>query len=406
VDKAESAAEYALLLDDQSAEAFAALGHVKVATRDYSGAEAALKKAIALNPNDVRAHMSLALVFGRHGKEDEAFALVKKALELHPMSGELNHWMGDYHNNAIMRKKTRHRDWDMAFKYYKRAMDRDPDFYHPYYAVGQYYVSTGQLDQAIPYFRKVVDLSTGPTKSGQGIGRLTSIYVDIGDYASAAQVIRRSKELEPDKFGAIDSEIHLQLARRDFPAARDIIHRTLPANIDKDRETSLMAFYEMVVGDTGHAEEIYTRFAAAPEPCAPFGPVDLCSTNELQWGMLGAVNLAYLHKRNGDTPAARELLGNAREYIEFKTDRQWFVNVNGSLYVLAQIAALEGDNDAAIEYVREAVDAGWSKAWFGRIDPIMADLRKDARYLQMLDELEDKLLNIRERTKVLASNEP
>ena len=283
-------------------------------------------------------------------------------------------------------------------------MDRDPDFYHPYAAVGQYYVSTGQLDQAIPYFRKVVDLSTGPTKSGQGIGRLTSIYVDIGDYASAAQVIRRSKELEPDKFGAINSEIHLQLARRDFPAARDIIHRMLPANIDKDSITSLMAFYEMVIGDTDHAEEIYTRFTAAPEPCATFGPVDLCSSNELKWGMLGAVNLAYLHKRNGDTPAARELLGNAREYIEFRRDRQRFVN--GSLYVLAQIAAVEGNYDAAIEYVRAAIEAGWTKAWFGRIDPIMAGLRKDARYMQILEELEEKLSEMREHPKMLASNEP
>jgi hypothetical protein len=36
----------------------------------------------------------------------------------------------------------------------------------------------------------------------------------------------------------------------------------------------------------------------------------------------------------------------------------------------------------------------------------MADLRKDARYLRMLEELEDKLLEMRERSNVLALNKP
>lgn len=34
----------------------------------------------------------------------------------------------------------------------------------------------------------------------------------------------------------------------------------------------------------------------------------------------------------------------------------------------------------------------------------MADLRKDARYLQILGDLEDKLLEMREHPKMMASN--
>ncbi len=118
--------------------------------------------------------------------------------------------------------------------------------------------------------------------------------------------------------------------------------------------------------------------------------------------MLGAVNLAYLHKSNGDTRAARELLVKAREYIESRGDHPALAG--GIPYVHAQIAAIEGNSDAAIEYFRKAVDAGWTRAWVGRIDPIMADLRKDARYMQILEELEEKLLEMREHPKMLASN--
>ena len=409
LDKAESAAEYALLLDDQSAESFAALGSVKGVGRDYSGAEVAYRKAIALNPNNIRAYKWLASNIALQGRKEEALVVVKKALELHPKSGVLNDWMGRYYNTMD------HRHWDIAFDYFKRAMELDPDYRAPYRTVGLYYFSTGQLDQAIPYFSKVVDLTTGPTKAGLYTGLLASTYVDIGDYAAAKHVIRRAKELEPHLFDVVNSEIQLQLALRDFSAARDIVHGLLPTYIDKHVETSLMAFYEMVIGDKDHAQEIYTRLGLAPEAADIYGNVYLYRSNELGWGMLGAVNLAYLHKNNGNTRTAQQLIGKARDYIESMSDHPLHMGgidsdyplyVGGIAYVLAQIAAVEGNTEAAIDHVREAVESGWTKAWFGRVDPIMADLRKDARYTQMLDELEVKLLEMREHRRMLASIEP
>jgi TolB-like protein/DNA-binding winged helix-turn-helix (wHTH) protein/Tfp pilus assembly protein PilF len=394
--KAESAAEYALLLDDQSAEAFAALGHIKSLASDHSGAEVAYRKAVALNPIDFRAYWWLILEINRQGREDEAFAMVKKALELHPMSGELNSWMGGFYNRLP------NRDWDTAFKYYQQAMDRDPDFHMSYLFVGFHYLNTGQLDQAIPYLNKTVDMTTGPKKAGVFVGALASIYVDIGDYESAARVIRRARELEPNHLGATNAEIHLQLARRNISAAREIVHRIYSKSIDDDVTMGLMAFYEMVIEDIDHAEKIYARLAAAQEPDI-YDHVNLYRANELSWGMMGAVNLAYLHKRNGQNQAAEKLIRKAREHIESHRDHPEFVS--SSSYVLAQIAAVEGNNDAALEHVRQAVEAGWSKPWFGRIDPIMTNLRKDLRYLQLLDELEDKLLEISAHPKKMASNE-
>ncbi len=232
-----------------------------------------------------------------------------------------------------------------------------------------------------------------------------------GDYESAANTIRREREYKSDQFQVPNREIQLQLALGDFPTARDIVHSTLSKYIDKDMETSRMAFYEMVIGDTTHAEEIYARLAAVPDPPGLMifnpnkpGGGNLYWDEDLIWGMLGAVNLAYLHTRNGDTRAARELLVKAREYIVSRSAEPRFFG--GIPYVLAQIAAVEGNNDAAIEYLRKAVDAGWSRAWFGRIDPIMADLRTDARYMQILEELEEKLLEMREHPKTLASAKP
>lgn len=350
--QAESAAEYALRLDDQSAEAFAALGLVRLRNGEYSGAEAVYVKAIELNPNDARSQGKLAFVYRRQGRVDEAVIMLQKALVLNPMSGELNMAMGQA---EWMRTGW---NWDSAFKYFERAMQRDPA--HPgfYRTVGLYYYYTGQLDRAIRHINKFIDLTEPTDKpikvSGSHVA-LADMYVDIGDYDSAAIIIREMREIEPDYFEVINAEIHLLLARRNFSAARSLVHSAASTQVGIDDVMSLLAFYEMVVGDTEHAEQIYAHLAAVPESPDMWGDVNLYRGTELSWGMLGAVNLAYLHNSDGEIEAARELLVEAREYMQPKNGPYF---VRGIPYVLAQIAAVEGKNDAAIEYFRKAVDVG------------------------------------------------
>jgi len=326
--------------------------------------------------------------------------MLQKALVLNPMSGELNMAMGQA---EWMRTGW---DWDSAFKYFERAMQRDP--VHPGFhrTVGLYYYYTGQLDRAIRHINKFIDLTEPTDKpikvSGSHVA-LASIYLDIGDYDSAAILIREMREIEPDYFEVINAEIHLLLARGDFTAIRDIAHNWRSKSFDNISTSSLLAFYEMLIGDTDHAENIYAHLEARSEVTAA-GEEILYTRSDLRWGMMGAVNLAHLHSRNGDTIAAQELISKTRKYIEFMLDEPWlFSNIS---YVRAQIAAIEGDNKVAMDYFREAVDAGWTKAWFGRIDPIMADLREDPRYIQILEDLEAKLLDMREHPRMMVSNDP
>ena len=165
-----------------------------------------------------------------------------------------------------------------------------------------------------------------------------------------------------------------------------------------------MAAYETFIGDMDHAEDIYSYLAAAPESPNLNGGGNLYRYNELGWGTLGAVNFAHLRSLNGDTLAAQKLLNKAREFIASDSTHVevWF---DGSVsYVLAQIAAIEGNNETAMEYFREAVDAGWIRPWFGRIDPIMEDLREEPEFMQILVELEERLLEMRQNTSALAAN--
>jgi tetratricopeptide (TPR) repeat protein len=87
IPKAKGAVEKALQLDDTSAEAHSSLGLFQYAfDYDWAGAEAELRRAIALNPSYAEAHHQLGWVLALQGREDDALVEFKRASELDPLS--------------------------------------------------------------------------------------------------------------------------------------------------------------------------------------------------------------------------------------------------------------------------------------------------------------------------------
>ncbi len=84
--RAEAAAVKAIALDDELAEAHAALGNLRIAKWDWPSAETELKRAIALNPNYALAHNWHGLYLNQMGHADQAAAEFARALQLDPAS--------------------------------------------------------------------------------------------------------------------------------------------------------------------------------------------------------------------------------------------------------------------------------------------------------------------------------
>ena len=89
LDRAESAADYALMLDDGLAESHFAAGHVRWLNGDLRGAEDAFLKAIDINPNDRRPYVNLALIYMAQRRIDAASDIVRQALMINPVSPRL-----------------------------------------------------------------------------------------------------------------------------------------------------------------------------------------------------------------------------------------------------------------------------------------------------------------------------
>jgi TolB-like protein/Tfp pilus assembly protein PilF len=86
--KAEEAARKALALDENLAEAHAALGlaYVQFAPYNFTLGDRELRRAIELSPSLAIAHQNLGLSLVRQGRLDESLAEILKARELDPLS--------------------------------------------------------------------------------------------------------------------------------------------------------------------------------------------------------------------------------------------------------------------------------------------------------------------------------
>ena len=93
--KARDAAESALQIDDNLAEAHASMAHIKFQyDRDWSAAEKEFQRAIVLNSNYANAHQWYALTLMWRGRLEEALVQVKRAQELDPLSLVINANLG------------------------------------------------------------------------------------------------------------------------------------------------------------------------------------------------------------------------------------------------------------------------------------------------------------------------
>ncbi|MDO8795449.1 MAG: protein kinase [Vicinamibacterales bacterium] len=142
VQRARQAAERAIQLDDQLAEAHAAVGFVRFRIDwDWAAAEASLKRAVALNPGYAPAHHRLALLLVALGRHDEAVAEIRRAYELDPLSLIIR--------TAYGRVMHFGRRYEQAIELFRGALDIDPHFQQAHFDLGMAYGQAERFDEAI-----------------------------------------------------------------------------------------------------------------------------------------------------------------------------------------------------------------------------------------------------------------
>jgi TolB-like protein/tRNA A-37 threonylcarbamoyl transferase component Bud32 len=153
--KARVAAERAVELDDNSAEAHASLATFKLFYEyDWEGGEREYRRAIDLNPNYAFAHDQFGMLLAFVGRFDESIAEGARAIALDPLSPQV---LVDATMPFIFKK-----DFAAARELARRAGELDPTFFFPVMSEGWIDLNAGSYRDAIPALAKATTMDAPP----------------------------------------------------------------------------------------------------------------------------------------------------------------------------------------------------------------------------------------------------
>jgi len=187
--KAKDAAEKALALNPESAEAHTSLANYKSwYQHDWAGADHEFRRAIELNPNYAFAHDQFGLNLGCQGKFDEAFTEGQRAAKLDPLNPII----------AIDNTLTfaGQGEFQKATTEARRAAELDPTFFFPQMQFGWIDLQQGNARAAIPKLEKANAMQAPPFVAAF----LGYAYGLAGDKARALATIEEIKKMRVDDF--------------------------------------------------------------------------------------------------------------------------------------------------------------------------------------------------------------
>jgi len=149
--KAYAAAQKAVEIDPQSAEAHASLALVLDHKWDWAGAEVEFKRALQLNPQYANARHWYGDYLSIKGRHDEALLEARRAQELDPTNLMIGTWVSLRYYLA--------RQYDRAIEQGRNTVDLDPNFAAAHLLLGESFIQMGQFEQGLPDLQKAASLS-------------------------------------------------------------------------------------------------------------------------------------------------------------------------------------------------------------------------------------------------------
>jgi len=190
--KARAAAEKALSIDNNLAEAHVALGDVLQTDLNVKEAKREFERAIELNPNYADAHYFLGhSVLVPLGQFDQGIAEVKRALELDPFSKIMNTNLGRCYMLA--------RRYPEAIAQLRKALELDPDFPPTHAVFGRALLLSGDSAGGIAEIEKANEIGKAYDAIGAqriGLPSLAHAYALGGEQGKALQLLSQIQDIE------------------------------------------------------------------------------------------------------------------------------------------------------------------------------------------------------------------
>jgi TolB-like protein/DNA-binding winged helix-turn-helix (wHTH) protein/Flp pilus assembly protein TadD len=188
--RAREAAEHAVRAGPDLAEAQSALGYVNfLLDWNWPTSEAAFRRAIALDPNEIRARVTLGHVLSQERRQADAQAMTRRARELEPLNA--------YVHAMSSQVAFQGRDYPGALEHARQAIVVDPEFWIGYMQSGQVYEQLGKPDLALEAFSNAARFSGGNSKA---ISHRGYVLAKAGRTEEAREILKTLEAVSRERY--------------------------------------------------------------------------------------------------------------------------------------------------------------------------------------------------------------
>jgi tetratricopeptide (TPR) repeat protein len=307
------------------------------------------------------------------------------------------------------------RDTAESFRWAQRAIDTDPELADGYTALAAAHAKRGMMSKSRAEYLKAIELDPNRLESME---RLAVNLVDLGQFEESLHWSRLALERNPNSpaaFLVVAAPLSalqdlaslnkwLQIGQVRAPNALRLPQaRALAAFMEPNPAKALAMAREFHAAHPKNFEGQATLADMALAADAPDAEgitrdfyQDRVELSFSQWIVLpesARLRLAYFARRRGDEAGTRRLVDDAE-----KAARQaWNEGVDTPTLPIemAVIRALRKDNDGAMEWIQRAYDRGWRIRASNMADPMLAELRSDARFQALMRRIQSDLDRMR-----------
>ncbi len=354
----------AIAIDPAGGEPYFLRGMYKLALNsDPTSAEADYRKGFDLAPNYGPGLRIFAEYLFDQERYDEALTVIDRAILVDPLSAE-NH----YRKGEVIRLGLGANEEAAAL--YLQALAVNPDFYPAYTRLAQVRFNQGRIADAVKYGEKSVATEPNVAWTRE---RLIWFYVDLGDLNAARDVLRGFAAGGPDipteealicyRAGNLEqaySWARKSLSDHDF---NDLLGLALVTDAVVERA--------IAAHDPASARQF---ILAAPDLKKEDGTLAVVADNFPQ-----VLQLAVLEHFTGNRKFADDLATRTLDFM----DHGGVAGVAGTEHwARAVVAALRGQNDAALDQLQDLVRSGRRVGWWIWLerDPTFESLRTSPRF--------------------------
>jgi TolB-like protein/DNA-binding winged helix-turn-helix (wHTH) protein/Tfp pilus assembly protein PilF len=197
-------AKKALEIEPDLAEAHASLAYARLYDWDWAAAEAGFRRAIQLNPSYGSAHLWYSHFLSTQRRHDEAFAEVRLAQELDPLSPIIQTQAGWALQHAGR--------YDEAIDQLQKVLAADPNYLWALWRLGSSSASARRFEEGIQALEKAAAVSN---RSPAVLGTLAETYGLAGRKEEAQKVLDELKEMSQRRYVPAIAFVHAYIGLGD-----------------------------------------------------------------------------------------------------------------------------------------------------------------------------------------------